>query len=77
MPSFEGAKRALLLPNLGRRSGTTDGQTDTQTNRKVPPPAKTYRIARALFSRGRLISEASLPVFHGGGEGHVQYSTVL
>ena len=50
------------LPNLGRRSGTTH----TQTNRKVPPPAKTYRVARALFSRGRLISEASLPVFQRG-----------
>jgi len=30
------------------------------------PPAKTYRVARALFSRGRLISEASLPVFQRG-----------
>ena len=50
-------------------AGRTDTHTDGQTNRKVPPPAKTYRVARALFSRGRLISEASLPVFHGGGEG--------
>ena len=30
------------------------------------PPAKTYRVARALFSRGRLISEASLPVLQRG-----------
>jgi len=41
----------LLNPNLGRQTGTH---------------TKTYRVARALFSRGRLISEASLPVFQRG-----------
>ena len=40
--------------------------THTRTREKKAPPAKTYRVARALFSRGRLISEASLPVFQRG-----------
>ena len=38
----------------------------TKVSPKKGPPAKTYRVARALFSRGRLISEASLPVFQRG-----------
>ena len=57
----------LLNPNLGRQTGThTDTRTHTRTRKKMGPPAKTYRVARALFSRGRLISEASLPVFQRG-----------
>ena len=55
--------RTFALPNLGRQ---TSRQTDRRTRRKKAPPAKTYRVARALFSRGRLISEASLPVFQRG-----------
>ena len=71
-PEFLSRRFSQRAPKFGtslwpdRRTHT---RTDRQTNRKVPPPAKTYRVARALFSRGRLISDASLPVFHGGGEG--------
>ena len=77
LPRSKEQRAPLLLPNLGRRSGPrtdtrtghTESRTRIQTNRKVTPLAKTYRVARALFSRGRLISEASLPVFHGGKVG--------
>jgi hypothetical protein len=40
--------------------------SEKKKKKKKGPPAKTYRVARALFSRGRLISEASLPVFQRG-----------
>jgi len=43
-----------------------DPRTHRRTREKKASPAKTYRVARALFSRGRLISEASLPVFQRG-----------
>jgi len=42
------------------------GRSRRSRCRKKGAPAKTYRVARALFSRGRLISEASLPVFQRG-----------
>ena len=76
MPSFVRRSKARAFRFCSQiwdvaLAGQTHTRTDRQTNRKVPPPAKTYRVARALFSRGRLISEASLPVFHGGGEGFV------
>ena len=74
MPSFEGAKRALLLPNLGRRSGRTDRRTHRQIgnwphrqNEAVGNTGALDGRALAILTRAGLISEASLPV-NGGGE---------
>ena len=64
----------LLNPNLGRQTGP---RTHTQTHRQKNGSAgQTYRVARALFSRWRLISEASLPVFQRGWGRTVVNSTV-
>ena len=66
---WDAVRRSLKAPAFVLPFGTTDWHTDTQTDthaKKTAPRAKTYRVARALFSRGRLISEASLPVFQRG-----------
>jgi hypothetical protein len=70
---WDAVRRSLKRPLLCSQiwddrlaHGQTDRQTDRRTRKKTGPPAKTYRVARALFSRGRLISEASLPVFQRG-----------
>jgi hypothetical protein len=78
-PSFEGAKRRRRTRSQiwdDRLDPHTHRQTDRRTRKKKAPPAKTYRVARALFSRGRLISEASLPVFQRGW-GRIQISSLL
>ena len=40
LPRSKEQRAPLLLPNLGRRSGVTDGRTHGHTNRKLAPPAK-------------------------------------
>ena len=62
---WDAVRRSLKRPLLCSQiwDDRLDPHTDTRTREKMGPPAKTYRVARALFSRGRLISEASLPVF--------------
>ena len=52
MPSFEGAKRALVCSQIwdvALAAGRT--HTHTQTIQKVAPPAKTYIESRARYFR--------------------------
>ena len=67
MPSFEGAKRALVCSQIwdvALAAGRTHTYTDN--SKSGSPGQNLNRVARTLFSRGRLISEASLPVFQRG-----------
>ena len=54
------------LDGVNEEEALCGGLITKVIRKKKAPPAKTYRVARALFSRGRLISEASLPVFQRG-----------
>ena len=67
----------LCAPKFGTSLWRPDGHTHTHTdNSKSGSPGQNLnRVARTLFSRGRLISEASLPVFQRGWEGLTQIST--
>jgi len=52
---------ACVLPNLGDdRLADTHTDSDRRTSGKSDATAKTYRFAHALFSRWRLISEATM-----------------
>jgi len=67
-PVEDAVRRSLKRPLLCSQiwDDRLAGRTHRRTREKKASPAKTYRVARALFSRGRLISEASLPVFQRG-----------
>jgi hypothetical protein len=55
---WDAVRRSLKRPLLCSQiwdDRLADTHTDTRTRKKMGPPAKTYRVARALFSRGRLM----------------------